>query len=385
MAGPADTTYGNPSTSQPQAMPTQLLTMTKAQLDSLVQSIATATVKAADDRTAPPPQRPSTTKDLKIAEPSPFTGKPEDLEPLLRECEIRFDIQNDIYNDAARKAYFVLSLFKSGTAKTWKEQYIRSREGHSLVMNDDWDAFKRLLKSGFPEVGRTQDAMQALSKIRQGKMTVDELNANFRLLIQKAGLDIARNADVLIQWYENAINRNIAQQIILSGTPNNLDNWMQKASELDSAYKRANRLFASAITKGSKQNFRPRFNAPTISSKNHDMGEPMDIDRLQPQEVERRKKKNLCFECGKEGHYASDHRNGKLPPVNPGNSNGGPPPIKRPTFQGQKLQGKKGKAPQRKMNSSQLRQHIRALIDENFEEESQEYDEFIQEIEEKGF
>jgi hypothetical protein len=64
--------------------------------------------------------------------------------------------------------------------------------------------------------------MQALSKIRQDKMGVDELNANFRLLIQKAGLNITHNAEVFIQWYENAINRNIAQQIILSRTAN----WM---------------------------------------------------------------------------------------------------------------------------------------------------------------
>jgi hypothetical protein len=94
----------------------------------------------------------------------------------------------------------------------------------------------------------------------------------------------------------------------------------------------------------------------------------------------------LCFECGQEGHFANDHRNGKLPPVNPSNSNNGPPPVKRPMFQGKKFQGKKGKAPQKKMNPSQLQQHIRALIDDNFEDtESSEYEEFITEVEEKGF
>jgi hypothetical protein len=126
--------------------------------------------------------------------------------------------------------------------------------------------------------------MQALSKIRQGKMGVDELNTNFRLLIQKARLNTTNNDEVLIQWYENAINQNITQQIILSGTANNLNDWMKKASELDSTYKRAGHLFASTITKRLRHGFKPRFNRPS-SPQNQDMGEPMDIDRLQPQEV----------------------------------------------------------------------------------------------------
>jgi uncharacterized coiled-coil protein SlyX len=71
--------------------------------------------------------------------------------------------------------------------------------------------------------------------------------------------------------------------------------------------------------------------------------------------------------------------------MNPSNSNNEPPPVKRPTFQGQKFQGKKGKAPQKKMNPSQLQQHIRALIN-NFEDtESPEYETFITEVEGKGF
>ena len=37
------------------------------------------------------------------------------------------------------------------------------------------------------------------------------------------------------------------------------------------------------------------------------------------------------------------------------------------------------------MNPGQLRQHIRALIDENFEEDSPEFSEFVKEVEEQGF
>ena len=110
----------------------------------------------------------------------------------------------------------------------------------------------------------------------------------------------------------------------------------------------------------------------------------MDIDRLHPKEQERCKNKGLCFECGEPGHFASEHRKDNVQKTY---QNTEQPTVKteRPAFQGQKYQGKRGKGPQKKMNPGQLRQHIRALIDENFEEDSPEFSEFVKEIEEQGF
>jgi len=56
-------------------------------------------------------------KDLKFAEQGSFGGKPEDLDPMLREAEIHFSVQNNIYTTETRKAYYILSLFKSGNTK----------------------------------------------------------------------------------------------------------------------------------------------------------------------------------------------------------------------------------------------------------------------------
>lgn len=130
----------------------------------------------------------------------------------------------------------MLSLFKSGIAKTWKEQYIQSQDGRPLVLQDDWERSKTLLRSGFPEIGRVQEALQELQQIRQGKMNVDELNTKFRLLVAKAGLNATANLQILIHMYEQAINRDIGKQIILAGAPDDLDGWMTIASKLDGAY-----------------------------------------------------------------------------------------------------------------------------------------------------
>jgi hypothetical protein len=372
---------------------------TVEQLEELTRRIATATAETlhqmppltqtTDGTTVVPAPVRISTKDLKLTDPPSFTGRAEDLEPLLRDCEIRFSIQNDIYNTVDKKAYFLLTLFKSGTAKIWKEQYIQSREGHRLVFNDDWEAFKTLLRSAFPEVGRAQDAMKELQNIKQGKMSIDELNTKFRLLVQKAGMNPVTNVAILIALYEQAINRQIAQQIIVAGTPNTLDRYMAKASELDNAFRRANRLFSNAITKGSNHRHKPKYYHSSYA-KEEDQGGPMDIDRLDPKEAERRKEKRLCYECGQPGHFASEHRknnggNNHQKTYQNNHNNTASTSRQRPTFQGQKFQGKKGKAPQKRMEPEKLRHHIRTLINENFEPESAEYEEFVREVEEKGF
>src|SRR5260370_41137328 len=106
-------------------------------------------------------------KNLKFQDQNSFDGKPGNLEPMLREAEIRFSVQDAIYNNPTKKAYYVLSLFKSGNAKLWKEQYIRQREGKTLCEADSWTEFTRTLKEAFKDVGRQDDAIYRLHNTKQ--------------------------------------------------------------------------------------------------------------------------------------------------------------------------------------------------------------------------
>ena len=109
---------------------------------------------------------PNTSKELKFAEQKPFSGKPEDLEPLVREAELRFAMQSTIFNTATKKAYYILSLFQEGNAKNWKEQYIQSREGESLCRGDSFTNFKNNLHEVFKDVESRDDALSSLQRIR---------------------------------------------------------------------------------------------------------------------------------------------------------------------------------------------------------------------------
>jgi hypothetical protein len=156
---------------------------------------------------------------------------------------------------------------------------------------------------------------------------------------------------------------------------------MRKASELDTNTRLAAYTLGKALPSyqhGQKKSFKPKFRPHyrTLSSSKQDQGEPMDIDHVQ------NSKDDKCFKCGKKGHWAKDcwSKGGNNRPGQKGKSNEN---KGKPKSFGNKNQGK----PQgpKKRTPEEFRTHIRALLDENFDEGSREYDEFIELVEQEGF
>ena len=93
--------------------------------------------------------------------------------------------------------------------------------------------------------------------------------------------------------------------------------------------------------------------------------------------IEQRKNSGACFKCGSQDHWGSEHPQDK-------------PWIYTATGinrQKSQINPNKTKTPQPKkcFNPQQMRQHIRALIEENFAKGTEEYEEFVKEVEEQGF
>ena len=327
-------------------------------------------------------------KDIRFADITPFSGKPEDFQPFIQECLVRFEIQSGIYTNAARKAGFILSHFKTGNARLWKEAYYNERAGKAFVEGDDFDAFVTLLRSSFTDSGRTQDALHELQNLRQGRRLVDELNTTFRTYMQKAGLDEARNAIVLINYYQKALNPKMVTEIILKGTATTLDEWMKIATQLDAAQRMINHMHLNIAQKSRdhRKTFKPYHYHSKPRTEHY--GEPMDVDFIAPQERDRRFDQKLCFNCGKPGHIAAECRNrrneqGPQSSKQPTNTQGKEPQQRQKTF-GARKQGKTY-PPKKKRTPQEARQHIRAIVNESFDPDSQEYRDFVEEIEKKGF
>ena len=130
----------------------------------------------------------------KSPEQKPFSGRAEDLDGFLKECEMRFKVFPNAYGSIKKRVFYVLSLFQTGVAKAWKDQYVSERAGQQhLAPGNDWDQFKAQVVASFSDPGKTQDTMRMLRNLQQGKMSVNELNIKFCLLIGKAGLDATAN------------------------------------------------------------------------------------------------------------------------------------------------------------------------------------------------
>ena len=122
------------------------------------------------------------------------------------------------------------------------------------------------------------------------------------------------NQAMLQHLYQSAIKPELASQIMLTPIPGTIEEWMSTAAKLDATMRRANSLFAKGFKKGhTHQGWKPRFTKPKV-----EYGEPMDIDVVQQhtsqpnqrkvprEEIERRKKAQLCFKCERSGHFAND-------------------------------------------------------------------------------
>src|SRR6266545_2132016 len=198
--------------------------------------MATAVQAAINTAIAALPQGQKNGKNYKLPEQANFSGRAENIESsFLLECTMRFHILADDFNTMDKKVFYALSLMKEGVAHTWKEQYLHSRVNQQFLTDQNlWQSFEDALKTSFADPGNKTTTMRQLKTIRQQNSSVNELNTCFRLLISKAGLDMAQNAALLIQMYEDAISPRLFQTLVVNGkNSDNIKMYMSNASEVD--------------------------------------------------------------------------------------------------------------------------------------------------------
>src|SRR5271155_3768606 len=224
------------------------------------------------------------TKELRINPPTHFTGNRDDLDNFIQDCTLYLTLNRAVYETDEKKIIFMLSYMTEGTARAWKEAFVRD------IINsptNDFGSLKQFtvnLKKAFEAPDSEGDARAKLRQLNQGKDSVDDYVAQFRILAGKARMT---DDAALTEYFMEGVNTGILRKIFAQEKlPATITEWYERTSRCDSHYRRVQEILGrrrgtsenAQTTNDMKKPFIPRF-----TPKEQDPNE-MDVDRLSTEE-----------------------------------------------------------------------------------------------------
>lgn len=245
-------------------------------------------------------------REIPINKPTPFTGNRTRVRGFLQQCHGYLHLNKPIFTTDEAKIAFILSFLTDGEALKWRETYL------SGLMTDDGEftyptfkAFITLFSAYFRPINEAQTANNQLATLRQGKRTVEEYVAEFRLLITQAGMTSNTSSDHthLINYFRRGLNPAIAKKIALADTvPATIDGWADRAIQYDTNYRLTMAMFGNGNNERSYGGYGSgRGNINTNRDPN-----AMDVDAMTTEKRTMLMKQGLCFKCEGKGHLARD-------------------------------------------------------------------------------
>jgi hypothetical protein len=241
-----------------------------------------------------------------IATPTPFDGDRTKTKRFLHECTLYisgkprdFETGTPPTANDELKIAFVLSYMKDKTAATWAERYTARPAAGTVVTAPNkakaatFQAFIDKLKDNFKEHNKAETTRLLLSKLKQGKYSVDTYNDTFN----NYAADTNYDNEVLCFMYMQGLNESILGQIMLmSVVPTTLHELQDKASEFDV---RRNYNNNKAIDPYARHN-----DNKELGSRANPIHVERRYVRLSDDEQGKLCNENKCFVCKREGHIA---------------------------------------------------------------------------------
>jgi hypothetical protein len=220
-------------------------------------------------------------------------------------------LNKHIYNYDEAKIAFVMSFLNDKEAEKWKETYrtaIITDEGE--IKYPTFKEFITTFTTYFQPINQALVANNQIVTIRQGKRTVEEYLAEFRLLSSLAGMTADTPADNLhlINYFKRGLNPFIARKIALSEhVPTTIVDWADRAVRYDTNYRLENANKQGYKNTGSFWNNGGNNNSRS-NNNNGNRRDPyaMDVDAMTTEERTSLMKQGKCFKCKQPGHLARD-------------------------------------------------------------------------------
>src|ERR1700678_2476159 len=223
-------------------------------------------------------------KELRINPPTNFTGNRDDLDNFVQDCTLYLTLNKTVYETDEKQIIFMLSYMTEGTARAWKEAFIRD------VINsqaNDFGSLKQFtvnLKKAYEASDSEGDAREKLRQLKQRKDSVDDYVAQLKILASKAKMT---DDAALTEYFMEGINTGILQKIFAQEKlPATITEWYEQTLRCDSHYRRVQEILGrrrgtsgnAQTTNNMKKPFIPRF-----ALKEQDPN-TMDVDRLSTKE-----------------------------------------------------------------------------------------------------
>src|ERR1700678_4451062 len=220
------------------------------------------------------------TKELRINPPTHFTGNQDDLDNFIQDCTLYLTLNRAVYDTDEKKIIFMLSYMTEGTARALKEAIVRD------IINsptNDFGSLKQFtvnLRKAFEASDSEGDARAKLRQLKQGKDSVDDYVAQFRILAGKARMT---DNVALTEYFMEGVNTGILQKIFAQEKlPATITEWYERTSRCDSHYRRVQEILGrrrgtsgnTQTTNDMKKPFIPKF---TLKEQDPNA---MDMDKL---------------------------------------------------------------------------------------------------------
>jgi hypothetical protein len=299
-------------------------------------------------------------KELNLNKLEVFDGNQDGFKEFLQNIEVYMDINHETYNNDLRKIVFVLSFMTTGSAVTWKVQFIKEAYAKPTPANlnnrlGTYTQFRKDLIRAFSMFDSVGDTLDELRSLRKKKTeSIDKHIAKFKMLATESKINTMN--PLSIELFKEALPWALMVQLMKLGTLlKTIDNWYTWVAMLDHKHHKLTQAIKQ--TRGTLGKEKPPQQQFYFPQKERDLN-AMDVDRLTVDEHNKLLKEGRCFRCRNMGHWAN----------------------KCPKDNDDKKKAKE--VPKKKMNGRELHAHIQDLFKEMKEEDR---DEFLKGAKEAGF
>jgi hypothetical protein len=254
---------------------------------------------------------------VKVQQPDTFDGNRHKLRSFIAQCGLYIAFNKNKFKHETQQVLWAVTFFR-GAAFDWVDPILTNYQkfvdaggkcntAMAKKTQDTfhtWDWFVRELNKAFGDLDQRNTAARELNNLRQ-RGSVTKYMAEFQRHAMRLGYD----DEALKDKFYNGLKDFVKDEISRSDKPTTLEGLIELAVRID------NRQYERSLER--RGGYDPRSRQNKKSGRHGRQGDPMELDAtrkdITKQERDRRRKENLCYECGMPGHRASSHGKGKSP------------------------------------------------------------------------